>query len=118
MGIEVGLYTHQLKSLLHLHWAEEKTEVYRLKSTPLIVRPPLGELEFEVMFYTYTQFQKSPPPPQNVGFTIIFARANEHSNRDVPLYFKSGSGMCCFIIMRNSLLDFAINQIRTVKKTR
>lgn len=84
-------YTHQLKSLLHLHWAEEKTEVYRLKSTPLIARPPLGELELEVMFYTYTQFQKCPPP-QNVGFTIIFAKANERSNRDVPLYFKSGSG--------------------------
>lgn len=51
--------------------------------------------------------------------TWVFETANDYGNIEMfHCNSKSVQAMCFFIITRNSLLDFIINQIRTVKKIR
>lgn len=94
-------------------------EVYKFTCPPLVVHILLAELEFDIVFYTYTQFQKYQYIPwQDAGFALISVIAHEY--RNIEMYHHISElvqAMCFFIIMRNSLLGFAINQIRTVKKT-
>lgn len=99
-------------------WQRRKFEVYKFTSTPLVVHILLAELGLDIIFYTYTQFQKYQYiPRQDAGFAVISVTAHEYRNIEMCLHISElVQAMCFFIIMRNSLLGFAINQISTVTK--
>lgn len=95
-----------------------KIEAYKTTSPPPVVHILLAALGFDIIFHTYTQFQKCQYIPwQDAGFALISVTAHEYWNIDMCHHSSElVQAMCFFIIMRNSLLGFAINQIRTVKK--